>query len=417
MRATSTLYKSLIYTMVVAALIIRLIYVSQLDARVWWVDESDYLALGQSIAEGSGYVNSHGQPTAFRSPGYPIFLAALAKMTNLDAPTVRYAQACAGSITVLLLSLLSLRMAGPVASLVSAGLAAGYPYFVYSTAALFPVTLFSLTLVASVTFLFFGLEENRLGNIALAGLCMGVAILTRTSAAVLAAATLLWLMIILYKSPVKLLLTLLVFSLSMSSVVFPWLLRNYYVLGAPVLSTNGGRNLWLGNNPSSTANSGSNIEMPEEFARRIAMASEIEADRLYSRTALEHIKADQQHYFRLAIKKGIAFWRFDPSPTTEGYPRYKSLHNLFSYLSYAPIVLLALTGFAIANRMSKKKMLLWWLFGLFFTLLHAVYISKVRFRLPLDYFLILMAGTAISYLLNKFAPIKQFAQRLSGIYL
>ncbi|MBN1478932.1 glycosyltransferase family 39 protein [candidate division KSB1 bacterium] len=406
----------MIFMLVVAAFMIRLIYVSQLDARVWWVDETDYLALGQSIAAGNGYVNSQGQPTAFRPPGYPLFLAILSKVAINDAPSVRVVQAFVSSITVLLLSLLSLRIVGPVASLVSAGLAAGYPYFIYSTGTLFPITWFSLTLVASVTFLFIGLDNNRKWYIALAGFCMGLSILTRTSAAVLGLATLLWLLIILFKSPKKLLLTALVFGLTMTSVLFPWLLRNYHVFGTPVLSTNGGRNLWLGNNPKSTANSGSNIEMPQEFAQRIGMAGEIEADHLYSATALEYIKSDQNHYLWLAVQKGVALWRLDPSPTTEGYPRYKCLHSLISWISYAPILLLALTGFAISNRAGKKKMLLWLLFGLFFTLLHAVYISKVRFRLPLDYFLILMAGAAINSLVNKIAPVKKFTQRLFPEY-
>jgi hypothetical protein len=198
----------------------------------------------------------------------------------------------------------------------------------------------------------------------------------------------------------------------MSTVLLPWMMRNYRLLGKPVLSTNGGRNLWLGNNPESSVNSGSDIVMPPELAARISAATEIEADRIYSEEALKFVKANPKHYLWLAVQKGLALWRFDPSPTTEGYPRYKNVYSLISYISYAPILLFAVAGFFLTGRTDKKIELLWIFFGLAFTLLHAVYISKVRFRLPLDYFLIQMAATTLAAKIERSTAVKRFLQRL-----
>ena len=407
MLANKKIVNVLILLALLLAAIIRLVYISQLDDRVWWVDEIDYMALGQSIATGHGYVNPEGDATAFRPPGYPLVLAALYKIGVDQVPEIRFVHVIVSVLTIFLLSLLSLKIGGPVAAVVSTLVAAGYPYFVFSTGTLFAFTWFSLTLVAAVYFLICGLHSSHWWLFIIAGLFMGLAILTRTSAAVLAVVIIPWLLFVMRQSLKRFFKMSLIFVLTMSAVVLPWIVRNYLVFDEPVISTNGARNLWLGNNPESTQHSGSNIELPEELERRLDGKTEIESDKIYSQEAMKNIKNNPQHYATLAVHKGLALWRLDPSPTTDGYPRYKSLYSLVSIFSYAPILFLAVAGFFFATQYQKKIMLLWILFGLAFTLLHAVYISKVRFRLPLDFFLIIMAGSAVASIIERFGTIRQ----------
>ena len=394
-------YKYLLLTTLLVAAFLRLVYVSRLTREVVWVDEFDYLALGKSIAAGQGFVTPRGEPTAFRPPGYPILLAALYKLGIQSTPAVRIVQVFLNVLTIYFLSFLSLKIAGPVASIVTAIVAAGYPYFIYATATLFAFTWFSMTFVLSVFFLFNGLERKKSRYMILAGLFMGISILTRTSAVVLAACVIIWLVIILFKQPKRLLVYVISYGLAVSLVLLPWIIRNAQTMGRVTLSTNAGRNFWLGNNPSSTKNSGSNIDMPRELAEGIDSATETAAESIYWTEALNHIKSDPNRYFVLALQKGAALWRLDPSPTSLGYSRHKKLLSFVSCVSYGPIFILAVLGFFLANREQQKFMLLWILFGFAFTVLHAIFISKVRFRLPLDFFLIAMAASAVAAIAGR----------------
>jgi 4-amino-4-deoxy-L-arabinose transferase-like glycosyltransferase len=329
----------------------------------------------------------------------------------------RLAHAFISTGTLFFLFLLSLKIAGPVAALFAAVVAAGYPYFIFGVGALYPLTAFSFLLIASVYFLLIGKESFNTWFVILSGMFMGLAVLMRTSAAVLAVMVMFWLLLMLWRNPIKFLKFAFIYGFTMMLVVSPWLIRNDTTFGKPVLSTNGGRNLWLGNNPKSTIKSGSDIAMPADLEARIDAASELEADAIYTARALAFIKSNPPHYVKLALHKALALWRFDPSPTTDGYPRYKSLYRVISIVSVAPVFLLAVLGFYYADREQKKIMILFLLFAFVFSLLHAVYITKVRFRLPLDYFFILMAATAAAAITQRFFLLKRLPTRLSAGFL
>ena len=411
MRTNNQRYKWLIFMGLVLAFVLRLGYVLSVEDGVYWVDEEDYMALGQSIAQGDGYLNSAGEPTAFRPPGYPLLLAALYKLGIQSAPSIRLVQVMMGVITIFFIALIALRYMGPAVAVLSVMAAAGYPYFIYMIGTVLATTWFSMTLVASVYFFLTGADENRSLKIIASGLLMGVSILTRSSAAVLGVAALVWLMM--RRPRLKQLQHAFLFACCMSLVVAPWGMRNYRVFDAFTMSTNGGRNLWLGNNPESTINTGSNIEMPKELEDRIDAASEIEADRIYVEEAKKFIAADPKHFLWLSIKKGLSLWRFDPSPTTKGYSRLRNLYPLASVASYAPIFLFGIIGFVLAQREQKNVMLLWLLFGLAFTLMHAVFITKVRFRLPLDHFMIIMAAYGFFALVERTTVFQRFWRKQS----
>ena len=406
MQTIDKTYKWLIFMGLVLAFLLRLGYVLTIEKDVYWVDEEDYMALGQSIAQGDGYVNALGEPTAFRPPGYPLLLSGLYKLGIHNPPAIRVVQVLLGVFTIFLLALIALRYMGPAVAFLSVITAAGYPYFIYMTGTVLATTWFSMTLVASVYFLLAGEQENRSLKIVASGLLMGLSILTRSSAAVLGVAVLGWLMM---RRPRLLQLKYaILFAFCMSLVVAPWMWRNYRTLGSFGISTNGGRNLWLGNNPESTINTGSNIAMPKDLEERVDAVSEVEADRIYTEEAKRYIAANPKHFVILSLKKGLSLWRFDPSPTTKGYSRLQKLYPLASIATYTPIFCFTILGLFMAGREQKRVMLLWVFFGAAFTLLHALFIAKVRFRLPLDHFMIVMAAFGFTALVQRTALFRRF---------
>lgn len=391
-------HKNLIYIVLVIAFFVRLGYVLTLGEKLYWEDEHDYSALGQSLADGKGFVNAAGEPTAFRPVGYPLLLAAL-HAVNLQEPSeVRLAQTVLGVICVWLVYLLALLLMPRGYAVLAAFYAALYPYFIFMTGTLLASLWFSVTLLA-FTYLFMqGERKRKIWLFGMSGIFLGISALSVTTATMLAPAAILWLILKNRNSMRSILRYAAVFSAAFFLIVAPWMLRNQQSLGVAQLSTNGGRNLWLGNNPASTINTGSDIDMPADLQARIDAASEVEADRIYSAEAKTHIYAHPQRFLLLSVKKGAALWRVDPSPTTAGYSTNSRVDDWVSVLSYTPVLLLAIASFFLAKRAQKIDTLLWIFFFLQFTAMHAVYISKVRFRLPLDHFLIIMAVFAIHQL-------------------
>jgi len=388
-------YLPLVFVILILAALLRLGYVLMLEEKVHWVDEQDYLTLAASMVDDMEYRLEDGTVTAFRPPGYPFLLAGLRALGVRGILEIRLFQVVLSVLTLVILFAIARRLGGRGAALISITIGALYPYFIFICGTLYATVWFSFLLLASVYLLIAGIQENNLLKIIASGCFMGGVVLTRTSALVLGVVALLWLIISTSANKRRSFIVAVLFSISMSIFIAPWVIRNMTVLGKATLSTNGGRNFWLGNNPQSTINSGSNIEMPLSLEERVSKVSETNADRVYIQEALTHIRENPGHYLWLSVKKGLCLWRLDPSPTTEGYSSLNRLYPFISILSYTPLIVLAIIGFVRAQKLQRQMMWLWVGFALGYTLLHAVFITKVRFRIPLDHFIIVMASIPV----------------------
>ena len=84
-------------------------------------DSALYLALGESLARGDGYM-FNGEPHTFVPPGYPLLVGAAARILGADFLSYRILMALIGAITAFLGYLLVRRLAGPDAAVVAGGL-------------------------------------------------------------------------------------------------------------------------------------------------------------------------------------------------------------------------------------------------------------------------------------------------------
>lgn len=92
--------------------------------------------------------------------------------------------------------------------------------------------------------------------------------------------------------------TLLVFVL-MGGLFAPWVIRNMQVFGEPVLiSTNGGVNFWMGNNPASD---GGYMPIPDDFEN----LPEVERNDRLKSLAIEHIKQDPLLFIARSFRRLI----------------------------------------------------------------------------------------------------------------
>ena len=393
--------RSLVWMVLAFALALRLGFLLTLDDRVFWVDEKEYLALSERIVEGQGYVNDSGEPTAFRPVGYPLFLASLRLFGIKRLFAIRLIQVLLSVATIFLVFRLASRLFSPKAGLAAMMMAAVYPYFVFMPGTVLASTWFSFLLVASTLLMVSAVSNGNIRLMSFAGLLFGLAVLTRPSALLLIGAVILWLGIYNGRSVRKTFRLATPFLVIFGLTVLPWFVRNQQTLGIFNLSTNGGRNLWLGNNPGATVNTGSNIPPPPALELKMIGRSEVEIDQIYNREAVAFIRQNPRRFFWLSMQKALYFWRWDPSPTTDGYVKTRPLHRWASILTFGPIFIFAVVGFLFAGDEAKRVMLLWLLYAAFFTALHAVYFPKVRFRLPLDYFLMVTASYGVLFIYHQ----------------
>ncbi len=162
-----------------------------LQPRIIWGDEPFYLWLGQSLLSGQGY-QFFGLSGVHASPLLPLLAGIIGRiaglfgatgMAALTSGTVTLYVVC-GAALVLPLSAIAWRMYGPTAALFTALATAFYPALTGGVLLWGTMTepLYLLLVAAAWWALLVGLEERRLAAYLLAGVCIGLAYLTRTEA-------------------------------------------------------------------------------------------------------------------------------------------------------------------------------------------------------------------------------------------
>jgi hypothetical protein len=168
-----------------------------------------------------------------------------------------------------------------------------------------------------------------------------------------------------------------------------------------IVSSNGGYNFWLGNYPKTKASTG-NRDVPGRMqatkALRAAHQDEVELERAFYKEGLRFVREQPGRFITLSITKAANLWHLYPRPASV---QLSKMQVIASALSYGLMLPFAFYWLFSRLRRSPGARLAFLLF-LAFTLTHAVYISKVRFRLPLDALIVILAVGGISSLAAKF---------------
>lgn len=370
---------------VLLALVLRLVYVNTLPDQVLYSDERDHYQLAASLAQGRGYTLEDGRPTAVRPPGYPLFLAVWYRLGVQSLPALRMVQAVVGVATVWLLYLLiSTLFSNRFWALATLALGAVYPYFIYLPGAILATTWFSFLLILSVFYLCRAQGDRRPYAPAIAGASAGLAVLTVPTTLVLVLMTILWLL----HSQASW-RRIMIYSITVAVVLAPWLHRNATTLGLINVCSTGGYNFWLGNNPDSQIDLPCSVEPPSALREKLhGVVSEHQVDRIYLFEALGYIAQDPAAFAGRTLNKALFFWRLDPSPVTKAYVQQGALIAWVGTLSFVGLVALAILGAFLLPVSARPLRTLWVLYCLAFTLVYALTIVKVRFRLPLDHLIL-----------------------------
>jgi len=374
------------------ALILRVGFILTLDNSVdvwgdWW-DE-----LGWKIASGKGYwVNNPYFPNgpkfyAWRSPGFPLFLAIIYKIFGHSFLAAKIGLAILSSITVVLLYLLGKILVDEKTGFWTSLIYSIYPASIFWTGYLAPETISTFLLVLSVVLILKGEIENKKNlYFILGGLFLGYLYITRPTFLVIGP---FFIIALLLKHGKKIMPYIILMTIFMSIFPLLWGIRNFKVLNHFVFtSTEGGIVFFIANNEYSLNNPSGfyHAENIEEFKG----LSEVEVDKLLYKKTFEFIKKNPKLYIKLVFDRFLRFWRFYPHSISGPGAPYRKLHQIVSFLWETPIILLGFSGIFISLKEFKKWVLLYSVIFIY-TGISILIRTTIRYRFPIMGFLIIFS--------------------------
>jgi len=376
------------------------------DPRAWGMPDSDsYWVLARQIAEGRAFEYGGPDLRIFRTPGYPILLAGLFAIAD-DEPRVIWARllgAVLGTVTVGLVMWLGRLLFNDDTALIAGGLAACYPGAVAMSVFVLAEALFCPLMMAHlVSWVYAGRSVRRGGEIiwsVVAGGAAGLAVLTRPS----------WLLFLPFVIGCLVLasrdrwrhLRIGFWMLCALCVVMgPWWIRNYRVAGEFVPTTlQVGASLYDGLSP--TATGASDMRFAQQFFHaqkredaelgRSQQGFESRLDRRLGDAARAWARAHKTDALRLAGRKFLRMWNVWPNAAEF---RSWTLRVVVA-AGYLPVLVLGAIG---AWRWGRRgwPFVLCVLPAVYFTCLHMVFVSSIRYRDPAMLVWIVLAAAVLA---------------------
>lgn len=364
-------------------------------------DQMEYLQTARNLLQGHGFTfvdERFEQPVfAYRMPGYPVFLAACGGKVIV----IRIAQAVLDTSSALAMVLLARRFMPDRWALVAGALVAFNPYLVFFSASILSETLFAallawgmllaasrsrwayacgmLVLVASV--------YVRPGAI---GLPVLIAVAAQLVRDIRTGSRSFW------RVPAGMSMILL-----LAICLAPWAYRNHTRVSAWVVTTtNSGATLWDGFNPDADGSSNqSRLRMMPE----LRTMTEVQRDAYLGAVGKEWAMRHPRESFTLAGKKLARTW--SPIPLSAEYGS-KRVYVLVGVVFAVPLFVLTLLGVGV-GAVSRSIKLYLLLPAIYFTVVHALTVGSLRYRIPADVPMSILAAAGAAEVARRLTTRRQ----------
>jgi 4-amino-4-deoxy-L-arabinose transferase-like glycosyltransferase len=362
-------------------------------------DELAYKSMALNLVSGNGIVDEMGNHAMY-NVGYPLFiLSPVFFFLGEDLLVARLANMLLGGATIVLCYLVAKEAgAGKLGRLMAAAVWAIYlPASVYGVYLLKENLMTPLMLGVMWCALRLASQPSK-GAAAACGALFGLLALTGNAALSLVAVVALALVLTPASLFQRVTLATLVIAIAMV-ISGPWMMRNLHVVGAPVLNTNGGFNLYLGNNPAATGMFVSIADTPRGPTwEALRKTGEVEASETLKQEAIAWAKSHPAEFAMLALKKVVYFWM---PPFHDGKMEQSAAERLVRVL-WAIQFLLLVAGAACAvliGRLRSRKLAILWCAVACYTAVHMLFYVILRYREPIMPILGVMAALTIESLM------------------
>ena len=352
-----------------------------------FVDERDYYQLANILYNNFEYTID-GVPTAYRPVGYPFFLSIFISISN-SILFLKIINIITYMLTILIFYKILSKYIQEVA-LYFVIISSLYPFFIFTSGILVPQSLEAMNLALIIYFLI----QNKLSTTFISAIIYGLNMLLAPSFILVLP---IFLLFILLKSKNN--MSIFIFIIGIILVVFPWSYRNSKIFNKPVfISTNGGVNLLLGNSEYTKYNSGTmvNFDKYNKYTDKHTL-NEAEKDSFYKREAFLWVINNPQRAFTLYWGKLLNHFASINKVATS--TQNSSIKDIIAFLSYYPILFLAFIRLLLYRKFPFSDLeKLFYMIYIFNAFASAIFFTRVRFRLPFDFALIVLASYSIFYL-------------------
>ena len=391
-------------------------------------DRDDYWTVARGYVEHGFWAPFTRFPNSFRPPLLPLVLAGLLKL-GWGTIALGVLQIALGTATVALTEVAGRRLGLGKLSLFAALLVACDPLLVAYTTFPMTETLFTFLVIALVVTAIPRASAAgspspvlTIGRGLAVGALFGACALCRPTiwpTALLAAVWIAWDALRARRLPRTLVASALAAGLACAAVVAPWALRNWKILGSPVVTTtHGGYTLLLGNNPEFFRHVAErpftelwSDREPDRFqqawfAQLIAerdraigpSADELAQNQWMYQQAWHAIAAQPGLFARACALRFVLFWNVMPLlPSRSSLPQAAVWGLCVGYV--AELILLVVGLISLARHRHDRRDARWLLpvcLILNFPLAHLVYWSNMRMRAPLVPSIALIAAFGLS---------------------
>ncbi len=382
-----------------------LVVVTAAAARVlYWVlavptyfpisDADQYWQLGRNVADGTGFQlvfpANELHATAFRPPLYPYLLGGALKVFGVELDTGRRLSVILGVITAGLTYLLVRRIAGAIAALVAGMVVALYPPLLANDTFMLTEPL-SLTLLVGMLL---ALSHRRWD---IGGLLCGLLILSRPSAQFILVVVAVW---ILWQLGWK---RALGFAAVAVVVVSPWVIRNWVVMGSPVLVTSNGFNAAAMYSPAANEDDGfvNPVYDPRFAEYQGDMADEAQWQADLQRLAFRSIRDDPWQVPRVMGRNALSYFELQPSTNTtaEEFDGRNMDFRSATLPAFYVVTVVGLVGLALQRR--RPMVVLVIALAAYFALSSLVFVAPPRLRAPFDLCCCIGVGLAVGWWLDR----------------
>jgi 4-amino-4-deoxy-L-arabinose transferase-like glycosyltransferase len=392
--------------------------------RIAWVvyaqtvpgsDFAQYDQLAWRLAEGKGYVDELGEPTAFYAIGWPFFLSIVYRVFGHSLVAAGVINALMGVGAVILTYAIARHLLDRPVALISAALVAINPTLVLYSSTHGTESFFILEILLLTWLILRVLESHHALELVLVGILTGFAILTRPVGLCVPLGG----VVAVYtfnrhnfrrdfrRNTAKVLVVIAVSAV----IVTPWVVRNAVAVDATTLQTSGGVTLWIGNNPQATGG----LMPPPAIPGLNAIATpgagpdatEAEANSAYTSAAIDALLTNPARAVSLVPRKLFELWGGHRHAVTHSTRKSDRtipgvVLNILPILTQAYLVLLLLLVVAAYGMKRSRNH---WVIGpgialtaifVFWNAFHMISFGSGRYHVPMEPFLAIMAASAIS---------------------
>ena len=414
-RANSELFfcgRQALVLIFLVAFLIRVVFVFTLKDGFYFSDEFEYTVI-------AGYLVEHGTlPESFdRSPLFPVFLAGLFKLGGENLFYIRIVQATLGAIIALEIALIGKRVGGSGVGIVAGALWAIYPMGVFMSGILYPAILLTSLMTSAVLCLLAKRDSPAyVAWVALAGLLLGAGTLTKPMAFSSIVFVALWLFTQRRSGRLRLLLVSIFLGSALMSLL-PWTLHNAVKHGEFVAVE--ARSLdelvpWAENATAPTVKGkrgqGQLIQAKGDSTPVAQPSADSKLAGMLTRMAKRY-PGEFMSFFELyptrvgyLVQSERERARKKVSDRIVRYiPFGSDLVMAVSIFSVGPLYLFAVVGMACMwrGREKRRELSLFVLLVMSFALSYAVSWGKIRYRIPVDPYIILLSAWGVVAVWNS----------------